>query len=171
MAALTAGHARAVRVGGVIATVTDADLPELLPLMRGYCDFYEVKPSDESLLSMSRTLIADPELEGLQLIARADDGSAVGFATIFWSWSTLSASRLGVMNDLFVTGDARGGGHADALIAACVERCRERGATELAWQTAHTNGRARAVYERVGATRDERWLDYSLDVVRAPRSE
>jgi GNAT superfamily N-acetyltransferase len=150
-------------VRDVITTVTDADLPELLPLMRAYCDFYEVDPSDDALLAMSRTLIADPELEGLQLIAR-DGGAAVGFATIFWTWQTLSASRLGVMNDLFVAEDARGGGHADALIAECVERCRERGAPELAWQTAHTNARARAVYERVGATRDERWLDYSLDV-------
>jgi GNAT superfamily N-acetyltransferase len=151
----------------VIETVTEADLPELLPLMRGYCDFYEVDPSDEALLALSRNLIEHPE-EGVQLIARADDGRAIGFATIYWTWQTLSASRLGVMNDLFVSADARGGGVADALIAACAERCRERGATDLAWQTAHTNGRARAVYERVGATRDERWLDYSLTV--APRS-
>ena len=148
----------------MIATVTEADLDELLPLMRGYCDFYEVAPSDEALLAMSRRLIADPELEGTQLIARDDSGRAIGFATIFWTWQTLSASRLGVMNDLFVSEDARGGGVADALIAACAERCRERGATDLAWQTAHTNERARAVYERVGATRDERWLDYSLTV-------
>ncbi|HEV7847401.1 MAG TPA: GNAT family N-acetyltransferase [Thermoleophilaceae bacterium] len=148
----------------MIAQVTEADLPELLPLMRGYCDFYEVDPSDDALLEMSRTLIGDPEREGVQLIARDADGGAVGFATIFWSWSTLSAARLGVMNDLFVADSARGGGVADELIAACAERCRERGATELAWQTAHTNGRARAVYERVGATRDERWLDYSLNV-------
>jgi GNAT superfamily N-acetyltransferase len=109
-------------------------------------------------------LIDDPELEGVQLIARDDDGEAVGFATIFWTWSTLSASRLAVMNDLFVVADARGGGHADALIAECVERARARGATELAWQTAKDNARAQAVYDRVGATRDERWLDYSLDV-------
>jgi GNAT superfamily N-acetyltransferase len=68
------------------------------------------------------------------------------------------------MNDLFVAEGARGGGTADALIAACAERCRERGATSLDWQTAHSNERARAVYERVGARRDERWLDYSLDV-------
>jgi GNAT superfamily N-acetyltransferase len=151
-------------VHAVITTVTEADLPELLLLMRGYCDFYEVDPSDDALLAMSRMLIDDPELEGVQLIARDDDGLAVGFATIFWTWSTLSASRLAVMNDLFVVADARGGGHADALIAECVERARARGATELAWQTAKDNTRARAVYERVGAARDERWLDYSLDV-------
>ena len=148
----------------MIAAVTEADLPELLPLMRGYCDFYEVDPADEALLAMSRTLIADPEVEGLQLIAREDDGSAVGFATIFWTWSTLSASRLGVMNDLFVAANARGVGHAEALIAECAERCRKRGATSLDWQTAHDNARAQAVYDRVGATRDERWLDYSLGV-------
>ena len=147
----------------VIAIVTDDDLPDLLPLMRGYCDFYEVDPADEALLALSRTLIEDPERQGLQLIARDDeDGRAVGFATIFWTWSTLSADRLGVMNDLFVTREARGGGVADALIAACADQCRARGVPELAWQTAKTNTRAQAVYERVGATRDERWLDYSL---------
>ena len=148
----------------MIAVVTEADLPELLPLMRGYCEFYEVDPADEALLALARTLIADPEHEGLQLIARDDGGAAVGFATIFWTWSTLSASRLGVMNDLFVAERARGGGVADALIEACTARCRERGATSLDWQTAHTNKRAQAVYDRIGARRDDRWLDYSLDV-------
>src|SRR3954466_14460854 len=144
-----------------INLVTEADLDELLPLMRGYCTFYEVDPPDADLLAMSRALIADHELEGLQLIARDDDGRAVGFATIFWSWSTLSARRLGVMNDLFVAEDARGGGYAEALIRACVERARERGAGSLGWQTAKDNYRAQAVYERVGGKREE-WLDYSL---------
>jgi GNAT superfamily N-acetyltransferase len=147
----------------VIATVTEADLDELLPLMRRYCDFYEVAPSDDALLAMSRNLIEHPG-EGVQLIARGEDGAAVGFATIFWTWQTLSASRLGVMNDLFVAEGARGGGHADALIEECAERCRAHGATDLAWQTARTNLRAQAVYDRLGATRDDRWLDYSLTV-------
>jgi GNAT superfamily N-acetyltransferase len=152
-----------LRVRSVIATVTEADLAELLPLMRGYCDFYEVAPSDEALIALSRNLIEHPD-DGVQLIARNENGTAVGFATIYWTWQTLSASRLGVMNDLFVSESARGGGHADALIAECAARCRERGATELAWQTAHTNTRAQAVYDRVGAKRDDRWLDYSLTV-------
>jgi GNAT superfamily N-acetyltransferase len=147
----------------VIATVTEADLDDLLPLMRGYCEFYEVGPSDEALLALSRNLIEHPG-EGLQLIARDEAGTAVGFATIFWTWQTLSASRLGVMNDPFVAEGARGGGLADALIAECAERCRQRGATDLAWQTARTNERAQGVYDRVGATRDDRWLDYSLTI-------
>ena len=141
----------------------EKDLEELLGPMRSYCDFYGVNPSDEALLAMSRALLEDPAKEGLQLIALDDAARIVGFATIFWTWSTLSASRIGVMNDLFVAPAARGSGAAEALITACVDRCRARGATTLAWQTAKDNRRAQAVYERVGAVREE-WLDYSLEV-------
>lgn len=144
----------------MITRVGPDDLPELLPLMRGYCDFYRVSPSDEDLLALSRALIADPEREGVQLIARdGDSGAAVGFATIYWSWSTSDAARLGVMNDLFVAESGRGSGVADALIRACQEECARRGVSRLAWQTAPDNHRAQAVYDRVGATR-EQWVDY-----------
>jgi GNAT superfamily N-acetyltransferase len=145
-----------------IASVTEADLPELLPLMRAYCDFYRSDPADEKLLAMSRALLANPDLEGVQFIARDEGGRAIGFATIFWTWSTNAAARLGTMNDLFVDADARGTGAAEALIRACVERCRERGAVRLEWQTALGNHRAQAVYDRVGG-KQERWLSYSLD--------
>jgi GNAT superfamily N-acetyltransferase len=148
----------------VIAIATEADLPELLPLMRAYCDFYEVDPSDEALLAMARELIADPRKEGVQLIAREESGRAIGFSTVFWTWSTLSASRIAVMNDLFLTEDARGSGVAEELIAASAERAREHSATSLDWTTAHDNLRAQKVYDRVGARRDERWLDYSLEL-------
>jgi GNAT superfamily N-acetyltransferase len=146
-----------------IHPVGPADLDELLPLMRGYCDFYKTSPSDEDLLELARALIADPEGEGLQLLARAPDGRAVGFATIYWSWSTTDASRIGVMNDLFVAQEARGQGLAEQLIEACRGRCARRGASRLVWQTAPDNLRAQAVYERVGATR-EQWVDYWLGV-------
>src|SRR6266566_4853850 len=80
-----------------IALVAEADLADLLPLMRGYCDFYTVAPSDEDLLALARSLIADPDCEGFQLIARESDGRALGFATVYWSWSTLAAARKGTM--------------------------------------------------------------------------
>jgi GNAT superfamily N-acetyltransferase len=144
-----------------IRRVFEGDLRDLLPLLRGYCDFYEVSPTDEALLAMASALISDPEREGVQLIARTDDGTAVGFATIFWSWSTSIADRIGVMNDLFVAPEGRGTGAADALIAGCVDECRQRGAAKLTWQTAPDNAVAQRVYDRVGATREE-WVDYWL---------
>jgi GNAT superfamily N-acetyltransferase len=152
-----------------IAPVGDDDLAELLPLLRAYCDFYRVAPRDEDLLALCRALIADPDREGLQLIARVKDRRAVGFATIYWTWSTTQAGRLGVMNDLFVAEGARGTGVAEALIQACRKECARRGVPQLAWQTAPDNHRAQAVYDRVGATREE-WVDYWMVAEEAPRT-
>jgi GNAT superfamily N-acetyltransferase len=151
-----------------IEDVGEQDLDELLVLVRAYCDFYEAEVPDDRLLALSRALIADPEREGVQLIARDGGGAAVGFATVYWTWSTLSGSRLAIMNDLFVAPEARGRGAAEALIEACADRARDHGATSLGWQTALDNHRAQAVYDRVGAEQ-ERWLDYSLRT-SGPRS-
>lgn len=153
--------------GARIAVAGEADLAELLPLLRGYCDFYEVHPSDSALLALARSLLADPDREGLQLIARDGSGAAVGFATVYWSWSTARAARIGVMNDLFVAESARRRGVAEALIRACLERCERRGAVALEWETAPENLRAQSVYDRLGARR-ERWLSYSLEPGRRP---
>ena len=146
-----------------ITRVGEADLSDLLPLMRGYCDFYEVNPADDSLLALARTLIANPELEGVQLIARdGEDGSALGFATIYWLWSTSRAARIGVMNDLFTAPEARRRGVGEALIRACLDAVRERGAAVLQWQTASDNLSAQALYEAIGGIR-EQWVDYYLE--------
>ncbi|HKG67220.1 MAG TPA: GNAT family N-acetyltransferase [Solirubrobacteraceae bacterium] len=144
-----------------VSTVGEADLGELLPLVRGYADFYEVSPSDEALMQLSRTLIADPEREGMQFLARDGEGRAIGFATVYWLWSTTSATRIGLMNDLYVAPEGRGSGAAEALIERCRAACCERGASKLTWQTAKDNARAQAVYDRIGGERQE-WLDYSL---------
>ena len=144
-----------------ISAVRDEDLGDLLPLLRGYCDFYEVQPTDEALLAMCRALIADPEREGVQLLARDGGGRAVGFATIYWCWQTLDTGRIGVMNDLFVHDDARGTGLADELILACAARAREHGAASLTWQTARSNRRAQKVYDRVGG-QPSMWISYEL---------
>lgn len=141
-----------------IEPVGAKDLADLLPLMRSYCQFYDVSPADTALLALATALIADAEREGLQLIARDSAGRALGFATIFWTWSTTDACRIGVMNDLFVIEDARGHGLAPRLIAACRSQCSRHGARRLTWQTAPDNARARALYERIGATREE-WVD------------
>ena len=98
--------------GARIQRVAERDVAELLPLMRAYCDFYESDPSDGELELIVRSLLDDPEHEGVQFLARDEHGIAVGFATVYWTWETNHGGRIGVMNDLFVDAGRRGGGSA-----------------------------------------------------------
>src|SRR5579884_1503623 len=128
-----------------IDRVKRPDLADLLGLVRAYCDFYEVAPTDADLIAVSEALLDDPEHEGLQLLARGPEGRPAGFATLYWSWSTTDGCRIGIMNDLFVAPSARGHGLAENLIDACRRECATRGARRLSWQTAPENLRAQAV--------------------------
>ncbi|MGZ8748269.1 MAG: N-acetyltransferase family protein [Mycobacterium sp.] len=143
-----------------IETVTASDLPELLPMMRGYCDFYRVDPPDDRLLALVNALIENAD-EGVQLIARGE-GVPLGFATIYWSWQTLYAARVGVLNDLYVESAARGTGTGRALIDRGLVLCRDRGAEKLVWETAPDNATAQRLYDGIGAAKST-WLSYQLD--------
>lgn len=150
-----------------IVEAGEADLPELVPLMRAYCDFYGASPPDAGMERMARALF---EGEGFVLLARADGEPAAGFATVDFRWSLLRGSRVATLEDLLVAPRSRGLGLADRLIEACAERARESGAAALEWQTALDNQRAQAVYERVGA-KPSRWLDYELELGNVPGRE
>ncbi len=144
-----------------ISTVGQAHLPDLLPMLRAYCEFYRVEPSDEQLRALVSALIDNPA-DGVQLIARDSDGTPLGFATIYWTWQTLYAARVGVLNDLFVVPASRGTDTGRTLIERCLELCRERGAGKLVWETAPDNAVAQRLYDGIGAQKST-WLTYELD--------
>ena len=146
-----------------VSAVGEGDLADLLPLMEAYCAFYEADPGRDALEALARALLADPEHEGAQLLARDADGRAVGFATLYWTWSTSQARRLAVMNDLFVAPEARGTGVAEQLMRACVDRSRAHGACSMEWATAPDNHRAQTLYDRFGGVR-EGWVTYAFEL-------
>jgi ribosomal protein S18 acetylase RimI-like enzyme len=151
-----------------IREATESDLPALMPLLRGYCDFYEAKPSDEGLERMARAVIAASEDDAFLLVATdaakdAGSGEVVGFAACGWKWSSLRGARIVVLEDLFVAERARGRGHADALIEATAAVARRHAAPVVTWLTAPDNRRAQAVYDRVGG-RSEPFLEYELEL-------
>jgi GNAT superfamily N-acetyltransferase len=149
-----------------IEPVDVVDLPLLLPLMRAYCDFYGVNPRDDRLIALCRALIDSPQ-EGGQILARRvgpDDelGDPLGFATVFWTWQTLDAARVGVMNDLYVVPEVRGSGVGRMLIERCRAMCRKRGAQKLVWETAPDNDTAQRLYDSTGAE-SSTWMAYEID--------
>ena len=149
----------------MIRPAHEGDVAALVPLMRAYSEFYEASPADEGLERMARALIGGSDSDGILLCAcdgEADD-EVVGFAACGWKWSSLRGARIVVLEDLFVAPEARGRGHADALIDGCAERARALGAPVLTWLTAPDNTRAQAVYDRVGG-RAEAMVEYELEL-------
>jgi GNAT superfamily N-acetyltransferase len=151
-----------------IAPVEAAEFERLLPLIAAYQRFYEVDDIDEERnRSFFRRFLA-PSEDGVLLGARfgapepqADGEEMVGYACLYWHFSSLSAAESVLMNDLFVAEAARGRGVGRALIEASAEVARERGAAHLEWATAPDNHTAQRLYDSTGAERSE-WVEYEL---------
>jgi GNAT superfamily N-acetyltransferase len=153
-----------------IDVVNRSDVPELVPLMRIYCDTSDephvAKPSTTDLFALCHKILDDPEREGIYLIARDNRNSmrtAVGFASLFWSWSLkFHAGRRAILGDLFVHMNARGLGIAGLLLQACQDQARQRqNIRSIIWQTSMENLSAQKVYQRFDVT-PSRCADYEL---------
>jgi GNAT superfamily N-acetyltransferase len=150
-------------MGGVAVRPAERyDFPRLAELMQEYVvDFYrQPEPDPEAMDRLREVLLAGTE--GIQLVAESD-GELVGFATIYFSWTTFTGDRIGIMNDLYVVAPHRGSGAARALFEACREECRSRGFVEMTWETAPGNHRAQRFYEKIGGRRED-WVVYSIEL-------
>lgn len=148
-----------------IAPATHDDLDDVLPLFAGYQRFYAGEARDDDDNRAFLTRFVAPSDDGLLLLARDGDGDgrALGFANLYWTFSSVSAVEHALMNDLFVSDEGRGKGVGHALIAAAGAAARERGLTRLSWQTAVDNRQAQRLYERFDADRSI-WFEYEIEV-------
>jgi GNAT superfamily N-acetyltransferase len=141
---------------------TESDTDALLPLVEAYVvDFYGRPHPGEDKLRDLITKLARGE-GGVQFVADGERG-LVGFATLFFTLSTLEAAPVAIMNDLYVVEDARGSSVASDLFLACRAESKGRGCAYMSWETAPDNHRAQAFYERMGGVRED-WLTYSDDL-------
>lgn len=144
----------------IVRQTTREDRADVLRLMKGYLDFYQVEhPADSKLHDLLDTLEAQPE-RGLQFLAEVD-GEAVGFATLYSKFSTLRAQKVMVMNDLFVAPEYRKHGVGHALFQACKQHVQENGYAFMEWVTAPDNITAQNFYDREGGKRGP-WVPYSI---------
>jgi GNAT superfamily N-acetyltransferase len=143
-----------------IAPVSAAEFERLLPLIAAYQRFYEVEEIDEERNRNFFRRFLSPSDEGMLLGAR-DGDEILGYACLYWHFSSTQAVETVLMNDLFVSTAARGRGVGRALIEASATVARQRGAAHLEWSTAPDNHTAQRLYDSTGAERSE-WVSYEL---------
>ena len=89
---------------------------------------------------------------------------ALGFTQLYPSFSSVSTKRLWILNDLFVSDEARRFGVARALMEKARIFAIETDAKGLILETALDNEPAQALYESLGYTRDDEYYRYLLNV-------
>lgn len=145
-----------------ITCVTRDDLPELLPLLADYQRFYGVADIDSARNHEFFAQFAVPNARGVLHVLRVD-GVALGFSTIYFSFSSALAKPVAVLNDLFVAPEARGRGFGRALIEQAAVYARDAGYVRLQWLTRQDNAAAQGLYDAFGAKKSA-WYFYALNV-------
>ncbi|HVS99208.1 MAG TPA: GNAT family N-acetyltransferase [Solirubrobacterales bacterium] len=146
-----------------VGAVREEELEALLPLIAAYQRFYEVEDVDtDRNRAFFRRFVA-PSDDGRLIAARDESGAILGYACLYWHFSSLQATETVLMNDLFVAPEARGGGIGRALIEASAAVARERGAAWLEWATAPDNHTAQRLYDSLTGEKST-WLEYELPV-------
>ena len=149
--------------GIAVGPVLEEEFETLLPLISAYQRFYEVEDVDSDRNRFFFRRFLAPSEIGELLAARDESGLILGYACLYWHFSSLAATDTVLMNDLFVAPEARGRGIGRALIEGSRDVARRRGAAWLEWATAPDNHTAQRLYDSL-PTEKSTWLEYELDV-------
>jgi GNAT superfamily N-acetyltransferase len=144
------------------------DVPVIAELIRALARFEKL----EHEVTMTEELL-DKALFGphpyAETLLAEEDGSAIGFALFFHSFSTFLAKPGIYLEDLFVLEEHRGRGIGRALLARLASIAVERDCGRLEWAVLDWNRDAIEFYERLGAKPNSEWTVYRLagDPLRA----
>lgn len=147
--------------GCSILRATLADLPALAPLFDAYRVFYR-QPSD---IATAHAFLRERLQRSESVIFLAEDagGQVLGFTQLYPGFSSVSARRVLILNDLYVVAHARRNGVARALVEAAHIHARVTGVARVTLSTARDNTSAQALYESLGYVRETEMLDYARE--------
>ncbi|MED4206511.1 GNAT family N-acetyltransferase [Neobacillus mesonae] len=144
-----------------IRPAVNHDTNQLYELMRQYIvDFYQrPEPREIELKGLIQHLQENPS-SGLQFVAE-ENGELIGFATLYFTFSTLNVKRQAVLNDLFVQPNARGKKVGEKLFQTCLDYVRANHFAGMTWQTAKDNTTAQTLYKKMGGEISD-WFFYEI---------
>ena len=130
-------------------------------LYHAYAVFYKMPMTDE-ILDTVWGWIFDTENPFFAMIAKDEEGNAVGLMHFREMPSPLRGALAGFLDDLYVKPEVRGSGCVQAMYKAMNIFGKDRGWPFIRWITADNNYRGRSSYDKV-ATRTH-WITYQMQV-------
>lgn len=146
----------------MIEPVTKDSLAEVLPLIRAYQEFYKVADISDERNRVFFSQFSESNPAGCQFLYR-ELGRVIGFATVYFSFTSSLAAKVAVLNDLYTLPDQRGRGVGRQLIEQCRRFAANNGAIRLQWLTATNNEQAQKLYDSLN-TNKSTWHFYSYNV-------
>ena len=126
-------------------------LNHLTPLFNGYRVFYK----QESNPAAAKAFLQErfEKQDSVIFLAQDENGNALGFTQLYPSFSSVAMKRVYILNDLFVTPEARGQQVGTALLEQAKSFAQAQGARGLVLETGADNP-AQKLYEKNGWTQD-----------------
>ena len=126
-------------------------------------DFVATDPNEPGNRAMGPANWARIEGGALHALIATDAGGVVQGFLLYNAFAfTWSAGDVAYLQDLYVCAEARGRGHASALIEALAGIGREKGWFKIFWMTQAHNLSAQRLYDRVAMKRDHIRYDLPL---------
>jgi len=144
----------------MIEPVSENNLEDVLPLIRLYQEFYKITDIDDDKNRNFFSQFHEYGDKGCLFLYRNNEGKAVAFATVYFTYVSSIPAKVGVMNDLYTIQSHRGKGIGRKLINHCLQFAISKGAARLQWLTAEDNEQAQKLYDSLD-TKKSSWNVYT----------
>ena len=138
-----------------------SDLEAFLALVDSLADYEKLaRPTPEARERLARDGFGAERL--FHPFIAEMDGAPVGYAMVFYTYSSFLALPTLFLEDLFVLEEARGQGAGSALFRYVAGEAVRRGCGRMEWVVLDWNQPSIDFYERMGARRLSEWYTYRL---------
>ena len=146
----------------VIRKATEADIPQLLRLMRELAEFEKYADAfavTEEVLREQGFRRSPPDFH---CVIAEEGGELAGFLVYYFVPFTYRAKPNVIVKELYVAGDHRGKGIGRLLMKAVAKEAEDAGCGMIKWYVAKWNQRGIEFYERLGAKIDPDWHEFQM---------
>lgn len=144
-----------------IEPVTSDTAPILADLLAEYQAFYQADINTKRNIDFVASFVDSSD--GVFLLGRSEH-IFVGFVGIYFSYSSVAAKRIAVLNDVYIQSNFRGYGFGKQLIDSAINYIKAHSIEHVRWCTKADNDVAQRLYASFPASKSD-WLHYDMAIV------